>query len=125
MAFCDASALSRLLTQWGSGGLDGVSSRAHVVSGLDGCVIAAGGIRAETLSQRFTSDDVNRALCKLASAGLQGFVACLTCYYLLGWSIERIGRVMEHPDASHTLSYLIAAEDTFGGLLLDGYQKSA
>lgn len=125
MAFCDASALSRVLTQWGSGSLDGVASRAHVVSGLDGCVLTAGGLRAETLSQRFTSEDVNRALFEMARRGLQGFVGILTCYYLLGWSVERIGRVMEHPDVSHTLSYLIAAEDAFGELLLDGPKKSA
>lgn len=123
MAFCDSTSLSNLLSQWGAGSLDSVAARAHVVAGLEGCVVSSGGLRAETLAQRFTSEDVNKALLLMFRQGFQKELLMLTSHYLLGWTAERLGRVLGHSDASHTLTLLISAEDCFAGMLLDGPKK--
>ncbi|NER81437.1 MAG: hypothetical protein F6K42_18095 [Leptolyngbya sp. SIO1D8] len=120
MAFCDSASLASLLIRWGEGSLDYVGTENHVVLGVDGCSVGFKGLQAQTLAQRFTSEDINKALRALAIAGQQGFAVALTCIYLLGWSVERLGRVLEHPDVSHTLTYVITAEDAFAGKLLDG-----
>ena len=120
MAFVDSSKLSSLLSQWAAGNLDFIEVGQSVVAGVDGCVVGGGGLRAQTLLERFTSEDINRVLCELSGAGHQGFVVALVCVYLLGWTVDRLGRAMQHPDSSHTYTYLMHAQDTFAGWLLDG-----
>lgn len=108
-----AAAISDLFRQWASGNLDNIGSRGHVTAGLEGCTIGAGGVRTQTLLERFTSEDVSSALGKMMADGLTGLARSLICYYLLGWTAERIGRVLRHRDTSVTTTYLMTAEDAF------------
>ena len=120
MTFVDSSNLFSLLSQWGDGSLDVTGVDQHVLAGVEGCTVSFRGLTAQTLVQRFTSEDVNQALHDLAIAGHQGSVIALVCIYLLGWTVDRLARAMNHPDASHTQTYLIQAGDLFAGRLLNG-----
>lgn len=119
MAFCDAKALAALLSAWAHGSLDSIASYDHVVAGVEGCVMGAAGLRAESLLQRFTSEDVHQALLSLQRKD----VGILVCKYFFGWTVEDLGRVLNHPDVFHTGSVVIEAEERFAEALMDGKQK--
>ena len=113
-----AAALSDLFKQWASGNLDNISP-GHVTAGLVDATVTAGGVRGMSMLERFTSADVNRALAALADEGLQGLALALICVHLLRWTVERLGRVLNHSDTSLTSTYLMVAEDAFVERLLN------
>lgn len=116
-----ASALSNLFRQWASGNLDNISP-GHVTAGLRDARLTAGGVRGLSMLERFTSQDVNRALQSLADEGRRNYALALVCIHLLKWTVERLSRVLRHRDTSLTVTYLMVAEDAFvERLLRDAY----
>lgn len=112
-----AATLSALFKQWANGNLDNISPE-QVTAGLVGATITSGGVRGMSMLERFTAEDVNRALQTLADEGRKGFALALVCVHLLKWTVERLARVLGHQDVSMTTTYLMVAEDAFVERLL-------
>jgi hypothetical protein len=112
-----ASALSDLFHQWANGNLDNISP-GHVTAGLEGMTVTASGLRSMSMLERFTAEDVNRALQALSDEGLKRLALALVCIHLLKWTVERLARALDHPDTSLTATFLMVAEDAFVERLL-------
>lgn len=122
MAYSSA-AIAHLLRQWASGNLDNIIP-AHVSAGLIGVSVGKGGsLGAMSLVQKYTSDDVSEAIARMAATH-RPLAAALLLVYLRGWTVDRLGRVLSHPDNSTTWSLLSIAETLFAEELSYGDKKS-
>ncbi|MBT9318042.1 hypothetical protein [Leptothoe spongobia] len=107
-----------LLQLWGSNRLDDVMSHGHVVAGVTGCVVAGGkGFKAQSLVHQYTSDDVSTALTVMLERHKDHAVS-LVCRYLLGWTEDRLARVLSCTIPRMT-THLLTAEELFLAVLLN------
>lgn len=121
----NAKQLGSLLRQWASGNLDNITDDGHAIAGVDGCVVTHRGLVPQNLIERFTAEDVERVLALMLGAqSSKPYGLALVCHHYLGWTAERLGRVLGHRDVSTTHSLLMLAENVFAGLLLNGQTKN-
>jgi hypothetical protein len=118
MATYSPSQLGFLLQQWGSGNLDNIISPGHIVSGVPNLVLTGHGFKAMGLAERFTNADIEQAITSLMVRD-RGAAVMLIAVHLLGWTMERLGRALEHSDTSYTQTALMLAEGCFMEVLLN------
>ena len=108
-----------LLRLWGEGRLDDFVSSGHAVAGVTGCVLASGkGFKAQALVHQYTSDEVTVALSVMLERHKDHAIA-LICRYLLGWTEDRLARVLSCAIPRLT-THLLTAEELFLAALLNG-----
>lgn len=112
--------ITTIFRQWANGNLDNLGADAQVSAGLKNCVVrASGGVRAQSLVERTTSDDVVQALASIS----RRFSVALIARYLLGWELERLARAAESQDVTASSSLLLLAEDAFVRALLNNEES--
>jgi hypothetical protein len=117
----DDKELDFLLKAWANGSLDQYTDPAKPLVGIRNCVVTSHGLKAQSLVERITLEDVDEAIeVLMADEARKPSMVMLLLVFLGGLTIERLGQVFGYQESKEALSHFIKAKDDLVEVLLRG-----